>query len=228
MTAELIAAIAAQEERLVFERFDADLALAIGLDIRARVAAAGQGGGGGRALLGPAALLVRHAGDDDGQRGLGAAEGQCGQAVPQEHLPAGAGAREDRAALPAECGPEAVADCVLAGGGFPLQAAGRRLRRGGDGLRAAGAAGPRDGGGGAGGGAGGRPAGAGAAGVTLGGAARGGRRGPFGPRAARGQARDPPASRPSGVHRAAAGGAGFSNGRADGVLAFGVGGWGRS
>ena len=92
MTAELIAAIAAQEERLVFERFDADLALAIGLDIRGAGGGGGQGGGGGRALLGPAALLVRHAGDDDGQRGLGAAEGQRGQAVPQEHLPAGAGA----------------------------------------------------------------------------------------------------------------------------------------
>ena len=42
MTAELIAAIAAQEERLVFERFDEGMALEIGLDIRGRVAAAGK------------------------------------------------------------------------------------------------------------------------------------------------------------------------------------------
>ena len=42
MTAELIAAIAVQEERLVFERFDADMALEIGLDIRGRVAALGK------------------------------------------------------------------------------------------------------------------------------------------------------------------------------------------
>ena len=42
MSAELIAAIAAQEERLVFERFDADRALEVGLDIRGRVAALGK------------------------------------------------------------------------------------------------------------------------------------------------------------------------------------------
>ena len=52
MTAELIAAIAAQEERLVFERFDADLALAIGLDIRGAGGGGGEGGGGGRAASG--------------------------------------------------------------------------------------------------------------------------------------------------------------------------------
>ena len=42
MSAELIAAIAAQEERLVFDGFDANRALEVGLDIRGRVAALGK------------------------------------------------------------------------------------------------------------------------------------------------------------------------------------------
>ena len=41
----------------------------------------------------------------------------------EEHLPAGAGGG-DRRLLPPEAGPEAVAECVLAGGGFPLKVRG--------------------------------------------------------------------------------------------------------
>ncbi len=118
MTAEMIARIAAQEERLVFERFNADLALAIGLDLRERAAARGR----------PVVIDVRFwdrrlfwfampgttMDNEDWVR-------RKVNAVRRFHKSTFRLGREKGARLlPAEAGPEAVADCVLAGGGFPL------------------------------------------------------------------------------------------------------------
>ena len=119
MTSELVAAIAAQEERLVFERFDADLALAIGLDIRARVAAAGK------AVVIDVRLWDRRLfwfampgtamNNEDWVR-------RKVNAVRRFHKSTyRLGQEKGGQLLPAEFGPEAVAECVLAGGGFPLR-----------------------------------------------------------------------------------------------------------
>jgi uncharacterized protein (UPF0303 family) len=122
MTAELIAAIAAQEGRLVFERFDADLALEIGLGIRERVAALGK------AAVVDVRLWDRRlfwfampgttADNEDWVR-------RKVNAVRRFHKSTFRLGREKGARmLPAEAGPEAVAECVLAGGGFPLKVRG--------------------------------------------------------------------------------------------------------
>jgi uncharacterized protein (UPF0303 family) len=118
MTAELVAAIAAQEERLVFERIDADLALAIGLDIRARVAAAGKGVVidlrlWDRRLFWFAMPGTTASNEDWVRRKV--------NAVRQfQRSPYRLGQEKGGRLLPVEFGPEAVAECVLAGGGFPL------------------------------------------------------------------------------------------------------------
>jgi uncharacterized protein (UPF0303 family) len=124
MTAELIARIAAQEERLVFERFDADLALAIGLDIRARVAAIGKAAVvdvrfWDRRLFWFAMPGTTVNNEDWVRRKV--------NAVRRFHKSTYRLGREREGTgrlLPAEFGPEAVAECVLAGGGFPLKVRG--------------------------------------------------------------------------------------------------------
>ena len=122
MTAEMIAAIAVQEERLVFERFDADMALEIGLDIRGRVAAMGKAAVvdvrfWDRRLFWFAMPGTTMDNEDWVRRKV--------NAVRRFHKSTFR-LRHERGAmlLPAEAGPEAVADCVLAGGGFPLKIAG--------------------------------------------------------------------------------------------------------
>jgi uncharacterized protein (UPF0303 family) len=124
MSEDLIAAIAAQEERLVFERFDADLALEIGLDIRERVAALGK------AVVVEVRFWDRRlfwfampgttANNEDWVR-------RKVNAVRRFHKSSYRLGREREKTgrlLPAEFGPEAVAECVLAGGGFPLRVRG--------------------------------------------------------------------------------------------------------
>ena len=165
MSAELIAAIAVQEERLVFERFDADLALEIGLDIRERVAAAGKAvvidvRFWDRRLFWFAMPGTTMDNEDWVRRKVNAVR-------RFQKSTFRLGLEKGGQLLPAEAGPEAVAECVLAGGGFPLKVQGRGVRGGGDGFGAAAAGGPRGGGGGAGGGVGGAGGGGGAAGVKA-------------------------------------------------------------
>lgn len=122
MSAELIAAIARQEERLVFERFDADAALALGLDIRDRVAAQG------RAVVIDVRFWDRRlfwfamqgttADNEDWVRRKVNAVRRFQKSTLR------LGTEKGARLLPPEAGPEAVADCVLAGGGFPLKVRG--------------------------------------------------------------------------------------------------------
>jgi uncharacterized protein (UPF0303 family) len=119
MSAELIARVAAQEERLVFERFDEEAALALGLDIRQRVAAQG------RAVVIEVRTWERRlfwlamagttADNEDWVRRKVNAVRRFGKSSFRLGLEKGG------KLLPPEAGPEAVAECVLAGGGFPLK-----------------------------------------------------------------------------------------------------------
>ena len=119
MTAELIAAIAAQEERLVFERFDEGMALEIGLDIRGRVAAAGKAVVIDVRLWDRRLFWFAMAGttvdnEDWVRRKVNAV---------RRYQKSTFRLKQERGTtlLPPDAGPEAVAECVLAGGAFPLK-----------------------------------------------------------------------------------------------------------
>ncbi|HRO13230.1 heme-degrading domain-containing protein, partial [Amaricoccus sp.] len=119
MTAELVAAIAAQEARLVFDGFDADRALGIGLDIRERVAAAGKAVAIDLRLWDRRLFWFAMPGttpdNEDWVRRKVNAVRRFQKSTFRLGLEKGG------RLLPPEAGPEAVADCVLAGGGFPLK-----------------------------------------------------------------------------------------------------------
>jgi uncharacterized protein (UPF0303 family) len=122
MTAELIAAVAAQEERLVFERFDEGMALAIGLDIRERAAALEKAvvidvRFWDRRLFWFAMPGTTMDNEDWVRRKVNAVR-RFRKSTFRLGLEKGG------KLLPPEAGPEAVAECVLAGGGFPLKVRG--------------------------------------------------------------------------------------------------------
>jgi uncharacterized protein (UPF0303 family) len=115
--------IADQEGRLIFDRFDEDVALAIGLDIRARVAAMG----------GAAAIDIRlwdrrlfwsampgtSADNEDWVERKSNAVRRFHKSTYRMVLERG-GER----LLPERYGAEAVASCILAGGSFPVKVRG--------------------------------------------------------------------------------------------------------
>lgn len=122
MTAELIAAVAAQEGRLVFGGFDEEAALALGLDIRRRAAAAGKAvvvdvRFWDRRLFWSAMAGTTADNEDWVRRKI--------NAVRRFHKSSfRLGLERGAKVLPPEAGPEAVAECALAGGSFPLRVRG--------------------------------------------------------------------------------------------------------
>jgi uncharacterized protein (UPF0303 family) len=120
---DVVDRIAAQEARLVFERFDEEAALALGLDIKARVAAMGKSAVIDVRLWDRRLFWFAMAGTTSDnetwvERKVSAVRRFHKSTYRIQHERAGA------KLLPETHGPEAVGSCVFAGGGFPLNVRG--------------------------------------------------------------------------------------------------------